>query len=726
MSSYRLHIMESFVASRFGHLAVALLVLGALSGAAGSRIQAASEKTARAAIPEATPVLPLIGAGQVRVELQTIATGLTAPNDLTSVGDGRLFVNQQDGLIRIIKSGALLATPFLDLSARLIDTTGERGLLGLAFHPGYNDPSSPGYRKFYTYTSEPITGAADFTVPKSTAFDHQSVVAEWQASAANPDAADPTTRREIVRIDEPQSNHNGGKLAFRPGESYLYISLGDGGAGNDVGDGHNPEIGNGQDLSTVLGKILRIDPLAPALTSGSADPISANGEYRVPASNPFIGSGTALHEIYAYGLRNPFRFSFDAPTGRMIAGDVGQANVEEVDFTESGKNYGWNRKEGTFLFDPSNASIMPDPAPDPALTNPVLEYSHSDGIAIIGGFVDRGPGVPALDGLYVFGDFAGIDGVGRLFYSDLSNGLIQELQIGSPARSLGFQLKGFGRDDAGEVYALGDGSNGGVVARIVSIPAAPTIQNLSTRSNVGTGNNVLIGGFIITGSAPADLVLRGIGPSLSLGGTLPDPQIALYDGAGSLISSNDNWMDDPQHDEVSASGLAPTDDAEAALFAQLPPGSYTVILSDAHGGSGIGLIELYATNPALAANPVNISSRGLVQTGDNVMIGGFILGGTATRHLLVRAIGPSLGTAGVSNPLLDPTLELHDENGVLLAFNNNWRDSQESEIAATGLPPNDDREAAILMDLAPGSYTAVVQGLNNTTGVALVEGYDVP
>jgi glucose/arabinose dehydrogenase len=316
-----------------------------------------------------------------------------------------------------VKNNVLLATPFLDLSGRLIGSDGERGFLGLAFHPGYNVPSSAGFRKFYTYTSEPVTGAADFTVPKTSAFNHQSVVAEWQASAGNPDVADPASRREVLRVDEPQANHNGGKLAFRPGEPYLYISLGDGGASNDVGDGHNPAIGNGQDLTTVLGKILRIDPVDPGLTSGSADPVSANGSYRVPATNPFINSGSAVHEIYAYGLRNPFRFSFDSPSGRLIAGDAGQDNVEEVDFVEAGKNYGWNQKEGSFLFNPSNGSVSPDPSPDPALINPVLEYSHDDGSAVIGGFVDRGNSVPALTGLYIFGDFVGPAGAGRVFSS---------------------------------------------------------------------------------------------------------------------------------------------------------------------------------------------------------------------------------------------------------------------------------------------------------------------
>ena len=667
--------------------------------------------------------------------MQQVASGLTAPNDVVPSGDGRLFVVEQTGQIRIVKDNALVSTPFLDLSARLVTLSpdyDERGLLGLAFHPGFNDPTSPGFGKFYTYTSEPVAGAADFTVPDSSPFDHQSVVAEWQVSAADPDVADPATRREVLRVDEPQSNHNGGKLAFRPGEGYLYISLGDGGAANDVGDGHNNITGNGQDLTTVLGKILRIDPIDPALTPASADPVSANGSYRVPASNPFISSGTDLHEIYAYGLRNPFRFSFDAESDRLIVGDVGQNEVEEVDFVEAGKNYGWNRKEGSFLFNPADASVSPDLSPDPTLIDPVLEYSHDDGSAIIGGFVEHGTGVPALSGLYIFGDFVAPDtGTGRLFYSDFSGGLIQELRIGEPEHDLGLFLKGFGTDDAGEVYVVADANigpsgNGGGVYKIVSIPALPTILNLSTRLDVGTGDNVLIGGFIITGSATEELVLRGIGPSLPLAGSLPNPRIELHDSTGALIASNDDWMNGPQKDQIAALGLAPNDALESALLAELAPGSYTTILSDANGGTGIGLVELYATDPSAPANPVNISTRGLVQTGDNVMIGGFILGGTQSRHLLLRAIGPSLGAAGVANPLLDPTLELHDTNGALISSNDDWRDTQEAEIAATGIPPNDDRESAIVMDLAPANYTAIVRGVNGTTGVALVEAYDIP
>ncbi len=680
-------------------------------------------------VPSPTPLLPLIAPGPVRIALEEVAGGLSGPLALANNGDGRLFVAEQTGKIRLVKNGALAATPFLDLSARLIAGTDERGLLGLAFHPGYNDPASPGFRKFYTYTSEPVAGPADFTVPFNGAFNHQSVVAEWKQSAADPDVADPASRREVLRVDEPQSNHNGGNLAFRPSDKYLYISLGDGGGGNDTADGHNGSAGNGQTLTTVLGKILRIDPLDPALTNSSADPISANGRYRVPASNPFINSGIALHEIFAYGFRNPYRFSFDAPTNRLVVGDVGQNNVEEVDIVTAGKNYGWNRKEGSFLFNPANGSVSPDPSPDPALIDPVLEYSHADGNAIIGGFVARGPAVPALEGLYVFGDFVADSGSGRLFYSDLADGLIQELGIGNAAAPLGRTVRGFGTDANGDVYLLASGAGGGVLDKIVSIPAAPALVNLSTRVNVGTGENVLIGGFIVIGSEAEEVVLRGLGPSLQVNGVplpgrLSDPKIELHDASGALLASNDNWMGSPDKNEIITLHLAPDDDLESALVAHLVPGNYTTILRDAHGGTGIGLVELYALNAA--ANPANISTRGFVATGDNVMIGGFIAGGTQPRNLILRAIGPSLGAQNIVNPLLDPTLELHDANGALRQANDNWRDTQEAAIIATGIPPNDNRESAIVTTLPPGNYTAVVRGANSTTGVALVEVYDLP
>lgn len=429
--------------------------------------------------PTPTPPVPLIQKGSIQLKLATVASGLTAPLEVSSPADGsgRLFINQQTGQILILKDGAILPTPFLDVSARMVilmPDYDERGLLGFAFHPDFNNASAPGFHKIYTYTSEPVTGQADFTVPDPNPFDSQSVIAEWKVSETDPNVIDPATRREVMRIDEPEFNHKGGKLAFRATDRYLYFSLGDGGNANDVGDGHNPIKGNGQDKTNVLGKLLRIDPLDPALTTGSPDPISANGKYRIPLTNPFLGEPRSVAEIFVYGLRNPFRFSFDATADQLIIGDVGQNNVEEIDVAVSGSNYGWNKKEGTFLFNPIDGTIMPDPFPRPKLTNPVAEYSHFDGIAVIGGFVYRGSLAPVLTGKYVFGDLFGLPaGYGRLFFTNLTSGMIKEFHLGGQHNPLiGSFLKGFGQDDAGEIYVLIDSSigpsgTGGQVLKIV-------------------------------------------------------------------------------------------------------------------------------------------------------------------------------------------------------------------------------------------------------------------
>jgi glucose/arabinose dehydrogenase len=699
------------------------------------------------ATPTPTPLVSRIGKGPVRIELQPVATGLTAPVDLVSPGDGtgRLFIVNQTGQILVLKNGQVLGPPFLDVSSRLVSIMAgydERGLLGLAFHPGFSDSNSPGFRKLYTYTSEPVAGAADFTVPNTAAFDHQSVIAEWQVSAGNPDVADPATRREVMRIDEPQFNHNGGQLAFRPSDHYLYISLGDGGAANDVGDGHNPTTGNGQDTTTVLGKVLRVDPLAPATQPSSSDPTSVNGKYRIPASNPFVvapGIPERVREIYAYGFRNPFRFGFDAVTDKLIVGDVGQDHIEEIDIVEAGKNYGWNRKEGTFLFDPATGNVAVDPAPDPALIDPVAQYSHDDGIAVLGGFIYRGTGIAALPGKYVFGDLSNgfISPKGRLFYmDDLNNGAIREFRLGNEERELGLFVKAFGRDANGEIYVLAGANIGptgtsGQVLKIVPAPASPALVNLATRMRVQTGDKVLIGGFILTGSSPKKVIVRAIGPSLTVGGQplpgrLTDPTVTLFDGAGSPLFTNDDWMNSTQKQAIIDSTIAPSDPKESAIVATLPPGNYTAIMSGTGGATGIGVVELYDLDQPAPANPANIATRGFVEAGDNVMIGGFIVGGSQNRTVLARAIGPSLTALGVPDALQDPLLELHNSSGTTLMSNDNWRSDQEAAITQTGIPPSDDREAALVSaPLAPGNYTAIVRGVGNTTGVALVEVYQL-
>ena len=260
--------------------------------------------------------------------------------------------------------------------------------------------------------------------------------------------------------------------------------------------------------------------------------------------------------------------------------------------------------------------------------------------------------------------------------------------------------------------------------------AEPPAQslNLSARLPVGTGDDVLIGGLIVTGSEAKQVIVRGIGPSLAvdgvpLGNTLADPTLELYQDV-TLIMSNDNWKDS-QQSEIEATGIPPTDDLESAIVATLDPGSYTVILRGQNSGTGIGLVEAYDLGVTAQSSLANTSTRGLVGMGDDVLIGGFIIGNGGSDTVVVRAIGPSLADAGVANPLADPTLDLYDANGVIIRSDDNWRDSQESLIQSAGLAPTNDAESAIIRSLTPGSYTAVVRGKDGGTGVALVEVYNL-
>ena len=462
-----------------------------------------------AGLPLSDPLPQPLAKGSVRVGLTTLVGGLTAPLDLRPApdGSGRLLVTDQAGSVRIVQGGSLRATPFLDVSSRLVSPLGilgshdetdydERGLLGFAIHPDFATPAAPGFRKVYTYTSEPNSALADFTtapLPPGTSFDHQNVIAEWTVDAADPDRVDPASRREILRVDQPQFNHNGGMLSFDP-DGYLLIGCGDGGAGNDVGEGHGP-AGNGQDLGTVQGSLLRIDPL-PTGARDAVNAPSANGRYRIPATNPFAHAD-GLDEIYAYGLRNPYRFSLDPPTGRLVVADVGQDHVEEISLITAGANAGWRLKEGTFRFNPVDGSVTDDLAGLPAgLLDPVAQYDHDEGSAIVGGFVYRGSALPELAGKYVFGDFSRgfTQPGGRLFTADLGTGLIEELIIGLDDRPLGLYLKGFGVDAAGELYVLGSTALGpygttGVVLQLTAPPPQHLLTYLAGPGGSLNGTN---------------------------------------------------------------------------------------------------------------------------------------------------------------------------------------------------------------------------------------------
>ncbi len=247
---------------------------------------------------------------------------------------------------------------------------------------------------------------------------------------------------------------------------------------------------------------------------------------------------------------------------------------------------------------------------------------------------------------------------------------------------------------------------------------------------VETGDDVVIGGFIITGSAPRRTLIRAIGPSLVASGitdALADPTLELRASDGSLIRANDNWKD-TQQAEIEATGIPPQNDLESAIVLTLAPGTYTAIVRGKNQGTGVCLLEIYDLDRSIASKLANISTRAFVQTGDNVLIGGFMLGGGGgSREVIVRGLGPSLTRAGLNNVLADPTLELHNRDGTIMISNDNWKDNeaQAHVIKIAGLAPTDDRESALVATLAPGPYTAIVAGKNGGIGIGLVEIYNL-
>jgi len=453
--------------------------------------------------PIANPIVGRIPKGDVTVELKTVADGMVSPLGMAvpDDGSGRMFVYDQAGFVWLVTAAGWAPTPMLDLRTRLVNLDGsydERGLLGLAAHTNFAQ-----YPYLYTYTSEFTSGPADFPciLQLGGTNDHQSVIAEWRMDASNTNGVDLSTRREIIRIDEPQSNNNAGTIRFGP-DGLLYVTLGDGGQANDVGNGH-ADGGNAQNLGRILGKVIRIDV---------AGTNSATGKYGIPASNPFaVGGG--LPEIYAYGLRNPSAFSFDRATGQIYLADVGQNTVEEVDNISAGGNYGWNLREGAFWFDPATGNVVTAPVrPPPAsLIDPIAQYGRDDGSAVIGGFAYHGSAIPALINRYVFGDW-GMSGSlgappipsgpapsGRLFYLD-SGTNINELRIGLDDRALGRFLKAFGEDTAGELYLFaskspGPTGRGGIMMKLVPPPPSPLTIASVTATNGTNFQTVCTGGI---------------------------------------------------------------------------------------------------------------------------------------------------------------------------------------------------------------------------------------
>ena len=372
---------------------------------------------------------------QITLGFEPVAAGLSSPLGVVNAGDGsrRLFILEQTGRIRVLDGTQLRPTPFLDVSA-LISCCGERGLLGLAFHPDYAINGI--FFVHYTNTNGDTT------------------IARYRVSA-DPNVADASSAQLVLSVAQPFANHNGGQLAFGP-EGFLYIGLGDGG---DAGDPDN----RAQNLGTLLGKILRID-------------VDGAAPYAIPASNPFRTTPGALPEIWAYGLRNPWRFGFDRQTGDLFIADVGQGAREEVNFqtaaSAGGQNYGWRRMEGTACFNPSTACN------DGTLTLPILEYDHSQGCSITGGYRYRGGRFPQFVGRYFYGDFCS----GRIWTGVQSGSTWSGTQLIDTA----MQITSFGEDEDGELYVVhyGSGSNG-TVQRVVDTNQAFLLT--VSRAGAGTG-----------------------------------------------------------------------------------------------------------------------------------------------------------------------------------------------------------------------------------------------
>ncbi len=359
--------------------------------------------------PTPTPV-PLQPVDQIQLT-PVITEGLRLPLYLTHAGDGRLFVVQQNGLVRIVQDGVLLSEPFLEIRDRVGAEANEQGLLSVAFHPQY---AQNGY--FYVnYTN----------------LNFDTVVSRFQVSAADPDRADPASELILLTIEQPYANHNGGLVKFGP-DGYLYIGMGDGGS---QGDPQN-RAQNGRDL---LGKILRID-------------VDVTGEspYGIPSSNPFVADDNVRNEIWAVGLRNPWRFSFDRETGDLFVADVGQSQWEEVNFrpanSPGGENYGWNRMEGTHCYQQATCDTS-------GLVLPVFEYDHSQGCSVTGGYMYRGQQFPALRGNYFVADYC-TGFIWRLF--PVGDGVWDAEKVLESGRV----ISSFGEDAAGELYIVDH--NGGV------------------------------------------------------------------------------------------------------------------------------------------------------------------------------------------------------------------------------------------------------------------------
>ena len=633
-----------------------------------------------------------------------------APTETT-----RAFVVERAGRVAVVANTSVPSRAiFLDLSDRVGNSGLDHGLLSLAFHPQY---AENGY--FYLWYSTFVEGV------------RANRLARFQVSATNPNRADPASETPLITQIVGAGGHDGGTLLFGS-DGYLYLSLGDGSATPEAIESHQ-RIDRG-----LFGGVIRIDVdrragnLVP-----NPHPSVHPGTYSVPVDNPFVGAtefngapvtpAKVRTEFWAVGLRNPFRMAFDDSTGRLWCGDVGLDLTEEIELVVRGGNYGWDFEEGT---EPGPRGGVPAVFSSIA---PLWSYDHSHGASVIGGVVYRGSRYAALRGCYLFGDFVS----GRIWalHDD-----------GGPPPS-GTNVELLSRETGVVGFAVDPGSGDILLAdldsnQIKRLGAAPVSEasarlvNASVRTRAGQGDETLIMGLVLSGTGSAPLLVRGLGPALEpfhVAGALRDPRLRLYRQDGRVAAENDDWGgSDSLADTFTRVGAAPlsANSRDAALLLEMEAGVYTAHVTGSNADLGIALAELYDAGPQGPMHLVNVAVRSRVGTGDGILIMGFVLAGKGPKTLLIRGVGPGLAQQGVTSFLVDPRLTLfHGAENI--GENDNWSGAVDlketaSRVGAFPLAANESKDSALLVTLPPGVYTVHLAGVNGTTGVALLELYEVP
>ena len=582
-----------------------------------------------------------------------------SPTAMAFAPDGRLFVCQQSGQLRVIKNGSLLSKPFVSLS---VDSSGERGLLGIAFDPNF--ATNHYLYIYYTVATSPI----------------HNRVSRFTAAG---DTAVPGSEAVILDLDNLSSatNHNGGAIHFGP-DGKLYIGVGE-----------NANGANSQTLSNLLGKILRI-----------------NADGTIPTDNPFYNTATGNNRaIWALGLRNPFTFAFQPGTTRLFINDVGQSTWEEINDGIAGSNYGWPTTEG--------------PTSNPAFRSPIYYYGHgttnTTGCAIVGGAFYNPPVAQfpsTYTGKYFFADLC--SGWIRVFDPTAGTATGFATGISSPV-----DLH-VGPD--GALYYLAQGSGGQVFrvtalpAQALNISGRARVeagQGVVISGFIVTGTTPKRVGLRALGPSLANF---------GVSGPLADPIIQLNRGDGSLVMVNDNWKNTQQAEITGAGLAPPDDREAALIAMLAAGNYTAIVSGKNGGtGIALAevydLDQAADSRLANISTRATVGTGSNVLIGG--FITGSKIGAT---RVAIRALGPSLQQFGIVNPLPDPRLELHDANGALVASNDNWQSDagQAALITGYGLAPPDNLESAIAISLAPAPYTAIVSGKNNQTGIGLIEIYD--